>query len=72
MDEPKKYRFFYTETAEEDILAKAEYIEKIYRDSRLAFSWYTRLCAQIEKDLSFLPYKYPLYSAVAWTGKGMR
>lgn len=45
VDEPKKYRIFYTETTEEDILAKAEYIEKIYRDNRLAFSWYTRLCA---------------------------
>lgn len=72
MDEPKKYRIFYTETAEEDILAKAEYIEKAYRDSRLALGWYTRLRAQIEKDLSFLPYKYPLYSAGAWAEKGVR
>ncbi len=72
MDEPKKYRIFYTETAEEDILAKAEYIEKAYRDSRLAYSWYTRLRAQIEKDLSFLPYKYQMYPAGAWAEKGVR
>lgn len=72
VDELKKYRIFYTETAEEDILAKVEYIEKAYRDSRLAYNWYTRLRSQIEKDLSFLPYKYPLYSAGVWAEKGMR
>lgn len=72
MDELKKYRILYTETAEEDILAKAEYIEKAYRDSRLAYAWYTRLRTQIEKDLSFLPYKFQLYSAGVWAEKGVR
>ena len=63
MDEIKRYRIQYTETAEEDIFAKAEYIEKVYRDSRLAYRWYTRLRNQISEDLSFLPYKYQLYPA---------
>ena len=60
MDEIKRYSVQYSESAEEDILAKAEYIEKVYRDSRLAFTWYTRLRNQIAKDLSF------------WAEKGVR
>ena len=72
MDELRKYAILYTQTAEEDILSKAEYIEKVFRDSRLAYTWYTRLRTQIEKDLSFLPYKYQLYSGGSWTEKGVR
>ena len=72
MDEIKRYRIQYTETAEEDIFAKAEYIEKVYRDSRLAYRWYTRLRNQISEDLSFLPYKYQLYPAGSWADKGVR
>ena len=71
-EEIKTYRILYTQTAEEDILAKAEYIEKAYQDSRLAYTWYTRLRAQIIKDLSFLPYKYQLYAVGAWAEKGVR
>ena len=72
MDEIKRYSLQYAEAAEEDILTKAEYIEKVYRDSRLAYMWYTRLRNQIAKDLSFLPYKFQPYSAGAWVGKGVR
>ena len=72
MDEIKRYSVQYSESAEEDILAKAEYIEKVYRDSRLAFTWYTRLRNQIAKDLSFLPYKYQPYPAGPWAEMGVR
>ena len=72
VDELKRYSIRYSESAEEDIFAKAEYIEKVYHDSDLAFKWYTRLRNQIAKDLSFLPYKYQPYSAGAWAEKGVR
>ena len=72
MDEIKRYRIQYSEAAEEDIFAKAEYIEKVYRDSRLAYRWYTRLRNQIAKELSFLPYKYQPYPAGSWAEKGVR
>ena len=72
MDEIKRYRIQYSEAAEEDIFAKAEYIEQVYRDSRLAYRWYTRLRNQIAKELSFLPYKYQPYPAGSWAEKGVR
>ena len=72
MDESKRYSIQYSEAAEEDIFTKAEYIEKVYRDSRLAYTWYTRLRNQIAKDLSFLPYKFQPYSAGARAEKGVR
>jgi hypothetical protein len=54
VDELNQYKIVYTEAADEDIFSKAEYIEKSYHDSDLAFKWYTRLRSQIQKDLSFL------------------
>jgi plasmid stabilization system protein ParE len=72
VDELKQYKITYTEAAEEDIFSKAEYIEKAYHDSDLAYKWYIRLRAQIQKDLSFLPYKYQPYPAGAWAEKGVR
>ncbi len=72
VDELKQYRIHYTEAAEEDILAKAEYIEKAYRDSKLAYTWYTRLRRRIQDDLSFFPYKYQRYTAGSWAEKGIR
>ena len=69
MDELKQYKIVYTEAAEEDIFSKAEYIEKAYHDSDLAFKWYTRLRTQIQKDLSFLPYKYQSYDVGVWAGQ---
>ena len=54
METLKEYKVVYTLTAEEDILSKAEYIEKRFRDSRLAYTWYTRLTEQIRKNLSYL------------------
>ena len=40
VDELKQYKIIYTEAAEEDIFSKAEYIEKAYHDSRLAYKLY--------------------------------
>ena len=54
MNELKQYKIVYTEAAEKDIFSKAEYIEKAYHDSDLAFKRYTPLRSQIQKDLSFL------------------
>lgn len=71
VDEIKRYCIQYSEAAEEDIFTKAEYIEKVYRDSRLAYTWYTRLRNQISKDLSFLPYKFQRYPASGWAEKGI-
>ena len=68
----KQYSIRYSETAEEDIIAKAEYIENVYHDTRLAYTWYTRLRKQLQQDLSFMPYKYSLYSAGIWAEKGIR
>ncbi len=72
MNELKHYRIQYTETAEEDIFSKAEYIATAYHDRELAYTWYTRLRRQIQKELSFLPYKYQLYTAGSWAEKGVR
>lgn len=72
MSELKKYHIQYSEAAEEDIFTKAEYIEKVYRDSRLAYTWYTQLRNQIAEDLSFLPYKYQPYPVGSWAEKGVR
>ena len=72
MDEIKRYNIRYSESAEEDIITKAEYIEKVFHDSRLAFTWYSQLRNQLAKDLSFLPYKFQLYPASDWAEKGIR
>lgn len=72
MDELKRYEVLYTESAEEDILSKAAYIEKFFRDPSLALKWYQRLKAEIQKDLSFFPYKFQLYDISPWNEKGIR
>ena len=56
MDELKQYKIVCTEATEEDIFTKAQYIEKAYHDSDLAFKWYTRLRMQIQKGFLFVPY----------------
>lgn len=71
VDEIKRYSIQYSESAEEDILTKAEYIEKVFRDSRLAYTWYTRLRDQLSRDLSFLPYKFQLVPASGLAEKGI-
>lgn len=72
VDECKRYTILYTQTAEEAIFTKAEYIEKAYHDGRLAYKWYERLKTQIQKDLSYLPYKYQVYPAGTWAEQGVR
>lgn len=72
MDELKQYRIRYTETAIRDITEKADYIAQQFRDPLLGLSWYQRLRAAIQNDLSFPPYKYQLYDAAPWREKGVR
>ena len=38
MDELKHYRIQYTETAEDDVFSKAEYIATAYHDRELAYT----------------------------------
>ena len=72
MDDIKRYTIVCTTDAEEGIFSKAEYIEKAHHDGHLAYMWYERLKSQIQKDLSFFPYKYQVYPAGAWAEKGIR
>ena len=66
MSKSKHFTILYTRSAEEDILAKAEYIEKVFHDSRLAYTWYQRLKNEIQKELTFLPKKYQIYDHSPW------
>lgn len=72
MTDEKRYKIIYTSDAEEDLFSKAEYVEKVFRDSGLAYTWYIRLRSEIEQDLSFLPYKYRLYDVSPWREQGVR
>lgn len=62
----KKYRIIYTESAVRDMEEKADYISLNLRDPALAETWYFRLRAAIQEDLTRFPYKYPLYRSQAW------
>lgn len=68
----KIYRIIYTESAVRDMEEKAGYIFLNFRDSALAERWYLRLRAEIMKDLTRFPYKYPLYHIPKWSTKGIR
>ena len=52
--------------------AKAEHIAWRFFDPRLAEAWYTRLTADMQKDLSTFPYKFQLYDAPPWRERGIR
>lgn len=67
-----RYDIVYTQTAEDDILSKAEYIEKVFHNSRLAYIWYQRLRDRIQNELSFLPEKYQIYDLPPWKDMGIR
>ena len=51
---------------------KVDYISLNLRDPGLAETWYLRLRAEILKDLTQFPYKYPLYGISKWSAKGIR
>ena len=62
MEELKKYTVVLTDQAIGDLRNKGEYIQRAYLDRSLAREWYHRLRDELEKELSYLPYKYPLYN----------
>lgn len=66
------YEILYTEAAIQDMEEKADYIACQFRDSGLALTWYFRLRDAIQKNLTTMPHKYPLYPVEPWTGKGVR
>lgn len=68
----KKYLIIYTESAIRDIEEKADYISLNLCDPGLAEIWYLRLRAEILKDLTQFPYKYPLCHIQKWSAKGVR
>lgn len=68
----KKYRIVYTESAIRDMEEKADYISFNLHDPGLAETWYLRLRAEILKDLTQFPCKYPLYHIQRWSEKGIR
>ena len=55
----RKYRIIYTESAIRDMEEKVDYISLNLHDPGLAETWYLRLRAEILKDLTQFPYKYP-------------
>ncbi len=68
----KKYRILYTESAIRNLEEKADYISFNLHDSGLAEAWYLRLRAEILKELTQFPYKYPLCHIQMWSDKGVR
>ena len=71
MEELKRYRIFYTTPAKLDIRAKIAYISDSLHDMRVASDWYTRLWNAIQEELTFLPYKYPIYNRGRWANQGV-
>lgn len=72
MDEIRQYKIIYTETAIRDIEEKADYIAVQFRDLDLAETWYLRLRAEIQQDLSTFPRKYPACHVEPWGSRGIR
>lgn len=68
----KKYQIVYTESAIRDLEEKVDYISLNLHAPGLAETWYLRLRAEILKDLTQFPYKYPLYHIRKWSVKGIR
>ncbi len=72
MEEVKRYKIAYTETAERQIIEKANYITWQFGAPDLAEIWYERLRTDIQKGLSTLPNKYQLYDVAPWKEQGIR
>ncbi len=71
MEELKKYTVVLTDQAIGDLRNKGEYIQRAYLDRRLAREWYHRLRDELENELSYLPYKYPVYNKGRWSDRGV-
>lgn len=72
MEEIKRYEIVYTETAEQQILEKADYITWQFGAPDLAEVWYERLCTDIQKDLTTFPHKFQFYDASPWRERQIR
>jgi len=72
VEEIKRYEIIYTETAERQIIEKADYITWQFGAPDLAEIWYERLRADIQSGLSTLPSKFQLYDASPWRERGIR
>ena len=72
MDEIQRYKIIYTETATCDMEEKADYISLQLQEPILAERWYLNLRADIQQNLSFLPFKYPAYPVEPWASRGIR
>lgn len=72
MEQIRQYEIIYTEAAAQDIEEKADYIAAQFCDPDLAENWYFRLKADLQKQLSTFPLKYPLYDVEPWNQRGIR
>lgn len=72
MEQIRQYEIIYTEAAAQDIEEKADYIAAQFCDPDLAENWYFRLKADLQKQLSTFPLKYPLYDVEPWNQRGSR
>lgn len=72
MEQIRQYEIIYTEAVAQDIEEKADYIAAQFCDSGLAENWYFRLKADLQKQLSTFPLKYPLYDVEPWNQRGIR
>lgn len=72
MEEIKRYKIVYTETAERQLIDEADYITWQFGAPDLAEIWYERLRADIQCGLSTLPYKFQLYDVSPWREQGIR
>ena len=71
MEELRQYRVVFTQTAMSAMREKALFISRYYLDNGLAREWYRRLRYDLEKELSYLPYKFPVYNQGQWQGQGV-
>ena len=71
MEELKRYKIDYSIPARQDILAKTAYIQSSFLDRSMAGQWFDRLWNTIQDELSYLPYKYPVYSKGKWRDLGV-
>ena len=67
-----QYQIIYTQSALLDIEEKADYIALSLYEPALAKTRYAQLQADIEKNLSHFPHKYPFHPSKKWTDKGIR
>lgn len=66
------YQVFYAESAVRDLEEKAGYISFTLHEPGLAEKWYVRLRRELQEDLTYFPYKYPLCSIERWAQAGVR